>query len=323
MNDVGKINFSKIFGIFRVSKEIKKQFKEFNPDIVYFMPALAGLGLIRDFYFIKTIKKHLHGPILFHVRERITKKDWSKSSSRNLYEKIFTGNKAIVLDKCLRRDLHNSIQQKDIFVLPNAIKNKITIKEFSKIINTRKKKKTFNILFLSNMDRAKGWPKLLKACKILKQKNINFKCNLVGAWQANKDEKEFKNFVKANSLQKQVFSLGKKIREDKNEILKNSDILVFPTEYKPETFGRVIIEAMMFGLPVIANGIAAIPNIIQHKKTGFVLKENAPEEIADYIIKLQDEKLREKMGKAGRKRFLKEYEIKKYSKKFESILNKV
>ena len=80
---------------------------------------------------------------------------------------------------------------------------------------------------------------------------------------------------------------------------------------------------MSFSLPVIANGIATIPTIIQHGKTGFVLKKNIPEEIAKCIEKLQNEKLREKMGESGRKRFLGEYEIKNYSKKFEKILNKI
>lgn len=86
---------------------------------------------------------------------------------------------------------------------------------------------------------------------------------------------------------------------------------------------RLKIEDMMFGLPVIANGIATIPTIIQHGETGFVLKQNTPEEIANYIIKLQDKILREKMGEMGRKRFLIEYEIKKYENKFIKILKAI
>ncbi len=80
---------------------------------------------------------------------------------------------------------------------------------------------------------------------------------------------------------------------------------------------------MSFSLPVIANGIATIPTIIQNGETGFVLRENSGVEIADYIEKLQDKKLREKMGELGRKRLLEEYEIKNYSGKFIEILKKI
>ncbi|MDP2947549.1 MAG: glycosyltransferase family 4 protein, partial [Nanoarchaeota archaeon] len=114
------------------------------------------------------------------------------------------------------------------------------------------------------------------------------------------------------------------VGKEKDDILAHSNILAFPTEYPPETFGRVNIEAMMFALPVVANGIAAIPSIIKHKKTGFILKENSPEEIANYLEELiSNPKLREKMGKAGRKKFLKEFEIRNYEKKFLSILNNI
>ncbi len=334
MKDIGKINLDKVKGIFKVSNQIKKTIKEFKPDIIYFVPATSGLGLIRDSYFIKQIKKLWKGKILFHIRSRITKGDWNNKIYQTLYKKIFLNQKAIVLDESLKADLHNLIKDKDISVLPNAIKNELTQSQFKKIMQKRKNQNTltntkrkgagahcsFNLLFLSNMDESKGWLKLLEACKILKERKINFKCNFVGAWPSKKIELKFNKFIFKNNLQKNIKYLGKKTGKEKTKVLEKSDIFIFPTEYKLETFGRVIIEAMSFGLPVIANGIAAIPTIIQHGETGFVLKENSGAEIADYIEKLQDKKLREKMGELGRKRLLEEYEIKNYSEKFKNIL---
>ena len=323
MNDIGKINFDKISGIFKVSKQIRQELESFSPDIVYFVPATSGLGLIRDAYFIKQIKKLRKGKILFHVRSRMTEKDWKNKIYQKLYKKMFSNQKAIVLDESLKADLHNLIKDKDILILPNAIKNELSESQFKKITQQRKKQNSFNLLFLSNMDESKGWLKTLEACKILRERNINFKCNFVGACPSEKTKIKFNKFISKNNLQKNIKYLGKKTGQEKNKIFATSDILIFPTEYKLETFGRVIIEGMMFGLPVIANGIAAIPTIIQHGETGFVLKQNTPEEIANYIIKLQDKILREKMGEMGRKRFLIEYEIKKYENKFIKILKAI
>lgn len=320
MNDLGKINFDKIIGIFKVKNQIKKEIKNFKPDIVYFMPATSSLGLLRDAYFIKQIKKIWKGKILFHIRARILEEDWKNKRKRKILSGMLKDQKAIVLGEELVRDLHGLIKNENIFILPNAIKNDVSDKQLKEILKERKKNKQLEILFISNMDRTKGWPKLLEACKILDKKNINFRCGFVGAWQSKKDKEYFENFVKRNNLQNKVFSLGKKIGKEKRKILEKTDVLVFPTEYKLETFGRVILEAYMFMVPVIANGIATILSTVKHGKTGFVLKENNPKEISRYLEKLQDIKLREKIGKAGRKRFLDNFELENYKKEFKWIL---
>jgi glycosyltransferase involved in cell wall biosynthesis len=317
MSDVGKINLDKIKGIFKVKKQIKKQIREFDPEIIYFMPATSGFGLIRDFFFIKEIKKHFKRKILFHIRSRTIR----TLLNNFFYRKMFIKQKAIVLGEALVRDVSTWIKKEDILILPNAIKNEISDFELKKILKERRENKNFNILFLSNMDKTKGWPKLLEACKILNEKDLNFNCDFVGAWQSNQDEKYFYDFIKKNNLEKRVFAHGRKTGKRKEKFLKNANVFVFPTEYKLETFGRVIIEAMMFGLPVIANGIASIPEIIQENKTGFVLKENTGEEISIYLEKIyKDKNSRENMGKQGRKRFLEEFELRGYKSKFEKIL---
>ena len=323
IGDIGKVNLKKIKGIFIVKEEIKKFLKEFKPDIVYFMPATYSFGLLRAWIFVREIKKYYKKPILFHIRARILEKTWKNPIEKKFLHDIYHGNKAIVLGKNLVSDLKEIISKEKIFILPNAIKNEVSNNELKDIIKERKKNKQFNILFLSNMVESKGWKKVLSACLILKNKGFNFKCDFVGEWLNKKDEKYFYDFVNKNELNERVFSHGKKLDNEKKEFLEKADILIFPTEYPLETFGRVIIEAMMYGIPVIASNRAAIPEIIEHKKTGFVLKQNSPEEIVKYISELQDKKLRERMGKEGRRRFLEKYELKNYKKKFIEILGKI
>ncbi|MCH8945316.1 MAG: glycosyltransferase [Nanoarchaeota archaeon] len=317
MRDVGKINLSKIEGISKVKKQIKKQIKDFKPDMVYFVPATSSLGLIRDWLLSREIKKTHKKEILFHIRSRILDKTWNNILGKLILKEMYKDSKAIILGKELIRDLRRIIPEKDISILPNAIKNEISESKLKKIINKRKQNKHLNILFLSNMDSTKGWPKLLDACKILNEINFNFKCDFVGEWANNSDKQYFLNFIKKNNLTKKVFSHGKKIGSEKNKFLENANVLVFPTDYPLETFGRVILESYMYEVPVIANGIATIPTIIKDKETGFILEKNNGEEIAKIIIK---EKKWEKMGIEGRKRFLSNYELKKYKTNFLKII---
>ena len=99
MNDIGKINLGKIKGIFHVKKQIKKQIKEFKPDIIYFVPATHSSGLIRDWTFVREIKKHWKGKILFHIRSRILEKTWDNRLGRNILKNMYSKNKAIILSK--------------------------------------------------------------------------------------------------------------------------------------------------------------------------------------------------------------------------------
>jgi glycosyltransferase involved in cell wall biosynthesis len=311
MSDIGKINLDKVRGIFYVKRQIKKAIKEFKPDIIYFVPATYSFGLIRDWFFVREIKKYWKGQILFHIRSRILDKTWNSKWGRKLLKDMYSGNKAIMLGKELIGDLKGIIPYKDISILPNAIKNEVSESELKKIISKRKKNKQFNILFLSNMDRTKGWPQLLEACKILNGKKFNFRCDFVGAWWNKEDEKFFYDFIEKNKLDKRVFSHGAKSGEDKNKFLKEADVLVFPTTM--DTFGKVLIEAYMFGTPVIANREGSIPSIVDDDKTGFLLDKNTGEEIAGKVLESKDW---EKMGLLGRAKFLDEFEIEVFRERF-------
>lgn len=54
------------------------------------------------------------------------------------------------------------------------------------------------------------------------------------------------------------------------EFYSNSDVFVFPSHY--DTYGFVIPEALSFGLPVISVDSFSTPELVQHEKTGLILK---------------------------------------------------
>ena len=56
----------------------------------------------------------------------------------------------------------------------------------------------------------------------------------------------------------------------KAEFLSNAAALLFPIDW-PEPFGLVVIEAMAFGVPVVAWREGAMPEIVDESETGFVV----------------------------------------------------
>ena len=79
-----------------------------------------------------------------------------------------------------------------------------------------------------------------------------------------------------------VASLGE--RADVPEILRALDVLLVPSWEEP--FGRVVIEAMAMGTPVVATNVGGPAEIITSGEDGFVLPPRQPDRWAETVARL-------------------------------------
>jgi len=70
------------------------------------------------------------------------------------------------------------------------------------------------------------------------------------------------------------------------DIMKRRISLVCVPSIKPESFGRISLEAFAFGIPAIASNLGGQPEIIDDQINGFLIEPGCPEKIADSIDKL-------------------------------------
>ena len=90
-----------------------------------------------------------------------------------------------------------------------------------------------------------------------------------------------------------------------------------------EGFGLVLVEAMMYGKPVIASGIGSIPEIVEDKVTGLLFEPGNAEDLANKIQYLWDRpELCTKMGKAGYEKALCEYSQQNHYKRLIEVYHK-
>ena len=93
---------------------------------------------------------------------------------------------------------------------------------------------------------------------------------------------------------------------DPSAFLQEVDILCHTAD--KESFGRVYVEAMAAGLPVVAIAAGGALNIVEHKETGYLFEKN--EDAVARIIQLaKDAPLRQRMGEAGRQRAEAEFSL--------------
>ena len=112
-------------------------------------------------------------------------------------------------------------------------------------------------------------------------------------------------------------------RNDIESILPLFDIFVLPS--LNEGMGRVIVEAMASGLPVIASNTGGIPDLVAHGTNGYLVPPGDAAALAAAIsILLENSELAERMGKFGRercKRFSLESMLDKLDRLYTEILN--
>lgn len=89
------------------------------------------------------------------------------------------------------------------------------------------------------------------------------------------------------------------------ELFNKCDIFCMPSYF--EAYGLVFIEALTFGLPCIGRDCYEMPYFIEEGKTGLLLKEDNPQELASLMKKtLQDDSFKKNVA-ARYDHYLEEY----------------
>lgn len=90
------------------------------------------------------------------------------------------------------------------------------------------------------------------------------------------------------------------LRDDVPALMAGCDMVVHAST-APEPFGRVVVEAMLTGRPVIATRGGAIPSLIDHERTGLLVPPADPVALATAIHRLLDAPAQAaRMGEAAR-----------------------
>ena len=313
IDEIGKNPIFKIGRYLQIFFSVIYRLLIFNPDKVYITITANGLGFYKDFP-IALLVKLFRKKLVLHYHNKGVKPCQNIFFYNILYKVLFNNVKVILLSEYLYDDVKKYVKVEDVYFCPNGIPSV----EFVK--SDIKHNKPIELLFLSNLIESKGIFILLESLKILKDKHINFHCNLVGG------EGDITNYslmlkLEELNLNNEVSFLGKKYGHNKNSIYKKSDIFVFPTFYQNECFPLVILEAMMFGLPVISTNEGGIPDIVKDHETGYVVEKKSSMQLAqkiEYLIQYPNEALR--MGEYGRRQFLEKYTLNRFEERLIEIL---
>jgi glycosyltransferase involved in cell wall biosynthesis len=172
---------------------------------------------------------------------------------------------------------------------------------------------SFYFLTLSRLVKVKNIPLQLKALSKLKQKYPKFLLIIVGD---GPERKKLEKLVLKLNLKENVIFEG--WQRDIVSYLKSVDSLLFSSNY--EGYGMVIVEALSFGLPVIATKVGVAPEVIEDGKNGFLVEVGNEKEYLKALEKIIEKPLKSSDSLLFKKLPKKEEYLKNYQRLFYEAL---
>ena len=275
-----------------------------RPRIIYFTISPVN-AFLRDLVYVFIIKL-FHSKVVYHLHGKGIKEKYKKSSIYHFfYEWAYKNVNVIALSEKLKYDFDYLPINKH-YIVPNAIPDYSEINNIE-LRSNNNKNGVLKIVFLSNLILSKGILDFIEAIKLLSNETSKVQAYIIG----NESEITASDInKKINGYEKFIQFIGPLYNNKKLKFIQKCDLLIFPTYYKTETWGLVILEAMQLGLPVITTNEGATTDMIEHGVNGYIVNKKDPEDIKDKLLKfIHQPSLIDEMGERNRKKYLDKFSI--------------
>lgn len=215
---------------------------------------------------------------------------------------------------------------KNIEVIPMGVDlNDFNIKNKDNKLKKKYDVKGNLMLFVGRLAEKKGTQYLIKAMPIILEKLPKSKLIIVG------DGPEREKLVKMTenlNLENNIIFVGKLKHEDLRKYYATADMFVGPSivteKGDTEGLGVVFLESIASGTCVIGTNVGGIPDIIKHNKTGILVEQKNPNQLANAVLNLlRNKNLQKKLNKNAMKHIKDLYSWGIVADKFEKVYSKV
>lgn len=144
-------------------------------------------------------------------------------------------------------------------------------------------------VFVSRVVRMKGIEEVIKAFSFIlkEQKNANL-------WIVGGGEETYLSQLSAMlrdyGVSEKTKFWGRVSEEKKYELMAKSHILLHASV--KEGWGLVVLESAKVGTPSVVYNVAGLRDVVKHNKTGVVISDNSPQQLAEEAINVYTDKRR-------------------------------
>jgi colanic acid/amylovoran biosynthesis glycosyltransferase len=169
----------------------------------------------------------------------------------------------------------------------------------------------FRIVCIGRFEEVKGHAQLIEACGILDRRGISFTCHLLGDGELRA---ALESQIARLGLCDRMVLHGNQPQTVIRDALRAASVCVLATVQaangKREGIPNVLKEAMACGVPVVSSRISGIPELVEDGLSGLLVPPRDPAALAEALMALAtDEGLRERLGRAGRARIERDFDL--------------
>jgi len=161
-----------------------------------------------------------------------------------------------------------------------------------------------HILAAGRLVEKKGFPVLIKACALLKNRGYPFHCTIGGS---GPDEAVLRTLVDEVGLGTDITLTGEALKQENiPDFMYAGDLFCLPCVWASDNdvdgLPQMTMEAMACGLPAITTRLVGNPDLVIHEQTGLLVDPHDAAGLADAIMQIgENEALARQLAKAGHK----------------------
>jgi len=317
IGEVNKATAIKPWRVFAAFSRFLKNLLNFKPGLVVFFTSSRKIGFLADAPFV--LAARIAGiPYVHYIHTQGPFRIYAGGGPGRILIKGLIGRASacLVLGKIFEEQIR-AFYGGPIHVLPNCLED-----SWNPAARTEDPEGTVNVIFLSNIQRAKGIITLVQAIPMVVAEHPRTRFIIAGPWQDEGLRDEVMDTVKVLDLEANVDFPGPVYHEAKKNLFSRGDIFVLPSDY--EAFAIVNLEAMRAGLPVITTAVGAMPDLILEGRSGFLIPPLRADLLAEKLnLLIADAPLRKAMGAEGRRLFEKRFSFSSYTHRLGEIMSEI
>ncbi len=167
------------------------------------------------------------------------------------------------------------------------------------------------VAVVAGLREYKGHAYLIEAHKILHQRGIDMRLDIVGDGPLRT---ELEAMAANSPIAEQIVFHGARPVDEAIKIVSQADAFVLPSVVlnngRKDGIPVALMEAMALEVPVISTRVSGIPELVEHEVTGLLADERDPTDLADALERmLTDHELRDRLAGAGRQRVVEQFDL--------------
>lgn len=279
-------NIRKKSGIIKRTKEIIKWIHQYNTDVIFTNDKYSMIAA--------WIASKLSLKKIILISTSHNSYAWQNKSNVKKFAKLIklTTDGYIALASFVYNDLlNNHINQKRILLLPNIIEHENFIQKSDYNLENG----ILKIIYCGVIFPQKNQKLIIETIKQLKNKDITVTVDFYGDIADEIYKNQLDCYIAQHNLTDFVKFKGRVDNDTLRDLLPKYDVYISPSLMEMSPFN--ILEAKAAALPIIANNVGGISDLISNKEDGLLLSSPSIDEMEKTLITLYNNKnLRQNLG---------------------------